>query len=193
MLIALSILRNLAIISLFASIPLLSSAAYANATVDFGQPILAGSGCSVEASSVVLSEDKRTLSLLFDEYVASPGIKNCHLAIPVHVADGYQVKLFTVDFRGFVDGDAEFKRSYFFAGYRSKGSRFKELLSALDGKDFFLRDELTDLTDAFAECGQDVNVRINTRIRTRNKDSYISIDSLDLDRGMILTLAYQQC
>jgi hypothetical protein len=113
------------------------------------------------------------------------------MAIPVHVPNGFQVSTITADFRGFVEGKAELRRSYFFAGDHAPIK--KTALQNKHGDDYIVRDNLTLISRSWSKCGQDVNMRINSRIRTFTKRSSISVDSLDLSNGVEFHLQYRKC
>lgn len=168
-----------------------ASAAPSNNTVYFQNPAIAGTGCPAGTTDFAITPDGQTLTVLFDSYTADPGNLTCNLAIPVHVPNGFQVSLMTADYRGFVQGKAELRRSYFFAG--ATGPSLVTPLSSGGGKDYLQRDNLLTMSQSFARCGQDVNLRINSRIRTKTNSSMISVDSLDLNNGMIFHLKYKKC
>lgn len=168
-----------------------ASAAPSNNSVYFQDPAIAGSGCPAGTTDYAITPDGQTLTVLFDSYTADPGNLSCNIAIPVHVPNGFQVSLMTADYRGFVQGKAELRRSYFFAG--STGPSLVTPMSSAGGKDYTQRDNLLTMTESFARCGQDVNLRINSRIRTKTNSSMISVDSLDLNNGMIFHLKYKKC
>ncbi|MCK5902244.1 MAG: DUF4360 domain-containing protein [Cocleimonas sp.] len=160
-------------------------------TVYFKAPAIAGSGCPSGTSDFAITPDGTTLSVLFDSYIAEPGNKTCNIAVPVHVPNGFQVSTMTADFRGFVEGRAELRRSYFFAGQRTRA--MKRRLNSKTGDEYFVHDELMVMSESWSQCGEDVNMRINSRIRTRGKNSSISVDSLDLNSGVVFKLQYRQC
>ncbi len=166
-------------------------AAPSNNIVHFKAPAIAGSGCPGGTTDYAITPDGTTLSILFDNYVAEPGNKSCNIAIPVHVPNGFQVSTLKADFRGFVEGRAELRRSYFFAGQRGPSKR--TALSSRSGRDYLERDNLLLISNSWSRCGKDVNMRINSRIRTKNNRSFISVDSLDLATGMIFKVQYRRC
>ncbi|PID49776.1 MAG: hypothetical protein CR991_04945 [Proteobacteria bacterium] len=168
-----------------------TQAAPSNNTVHFKAPAIGGSGCPSGTSDYAITPDGQTLSILFDQYIASPGMAACNIAIPVHVPNGFQVSLLTADYRGFVEGKAELSRSYFFAG--GNGPSKRTTLKSSGGKDYLERDKLLAWSHIYSKCGKDVNMRINSRIRTLTNSSVISVDSLDLNNGMIFHLQYQPC
>ena len=166
-------------------------AAPSNNSVYFQAPAIAGSGCPAGTTDFAITPDGQTLTILFDSYLADPGNLTCNVAVPVHVPNGYQVSLMTADYRGFVEGSAELRRSYFFAG--ATGPALVTPFKSSAGKEYTERDNLLTMSESFARCGQDVNLRINSRIRTKTSHSSISVDSLDLNNGMVFHLQYKKC
>ena len=168
-----------------------SMAAPSNNIVHFKAPAMGGNGCPNGTTSHAITPDGTTLSILFDNYVAEPGNKTCNIAIPVHVPNGFQVSTLKADFRGFVEGRAELRRSYFFAGQAGPSKRTS--LSSGSGRDYLERDNLLLISNSWSRCGKDVNMRINSRIRTKNSRSFVSVDSLDLATGMVFKVQYRRC
>jgi hypothetical protein len=162
-----------------------------NNTVHFKAPAIAGNGCPAGTSDFAITPDGSTLSILFDSYIAEPGNKSCNFAIPVHIPNGFQVSKMTADFRGFVEGRAELRRSYFFAGDRAP-TKVTQLRSKY-GDDYTVHDDLVVMSRTWSRCGKDVNMRINSRIRTKNNGSSVSVDSLDLTNGVVFHLKYRKC
>lgn len=160
-------------------------------SVYFQAPAIAGSGCPAGTTDFAITPDGQTLTILFDAYSADPGNKTCNIAVPVHVPNGFQVSLMTADYRGFVEGRADLRRSYFFAG--EVGPTLVTPFNAGGGREYTERDNLTTSSNSFARCGQDVNLRIQSRITTKTNNSSISVDSLDLNNGMVFQLQYQRC
>ncbi len=73
---------------------------------------LSGSGCDAATASAVTTADGKTLSVLFDNYIAEIGQgsanpqltslkKDCHVLIDVDVPFGYQYALNQTEYRGF--------------------------------------------------------------------------------------------
>jgi hypothetical protein len=162
-----------------------------NNTVHFKSPAIAGNGCPAGTSDFAITPDGATLSILFDSYIADPGNKSCNFAIPVHIPNGFQVSKMTADFRGFVEGRGELRRTYFFAGDQAPVKVTK--LRSRSGDDYTVHDNLVVMSRTWSRCGKDVNMRINSRIRTSNKHSSVSVDSLDLTTGVVFHLQYRKC
>lgn len=162
-----------------------------NSHVYFKTPTIAGSGCPAGSTSVAINPDGSTISILFSSYFAKPGNKSCNIAIPIHVGDGFQVSTMVADFEGYIEGKGELHRSYFFPGNRSRPK--KSIVSSKTGDNFTIRDNLIPMSKVWSKCSSNVNMRINSRIRTANKNSFITIDSLDLSKGLVLNLQYRRC
>src|SRR6476620_10637939 len=114
-------------------------AGYAHADdISLGNPGYGGTGCPDGSASVTLSEDQKSLSILFDSFVVEAGgttgksldRKVCNVAIPVHVPQGLSVSILAIDYRGFNDipvgAQSTFGIQYFFCGVR--GANFNKNL-----------------------------------------------------------------
>src|SRR5262245_38876143 len=84
----------------------LVSQAYAD-DIQLGDLSYAGTGCPIGSASISVSPDQKSISVLFDQYVVEAGgakafdRKNCNLALPVHVPQGYSIAVVGIDYRGF--------------------------------------------------------------------------------------------
>lgn len=175
--------------------------------IQLGKPGHAGSGCPIDTVSATLSPDKKSLSILFDDYLieAGPSVgkkiarKNCQLAIPVHVPSGFSVSLMSVDYRGYLflprRSQAVFTAEYFFAGIR--GPRMKKSFRGGMDDDYVMSKNLVLVADSWSKCGEDVNLRIATSMRVRNmnrnEDAMATVDSIDMKSGIIYKLQYRKC
>lgn len=73
-------------------------------------PTYAGTGCPQGTVSAMLSPDQRSLSILFDQYIARAGgsagqARNrltCQISIPFRVPPGYRAQVVKMHYRGFV-------------------------------------------------------------------------------------------
>jgi hypothetical protein len=175
--------------------------------ISLGQPGHAGSGCPSGSISTTLSPDKKALSILFDEFILEAGPsnrkrmdrKNCNIAIPVHVPNGFSVSVMAVDYRGYnylpQGAQTQFRTEYFFAGQR--GPRYMKTFSGQADDDFTLSNILHVVGNVWSECGEDVNLRIATSMRlmnrNRNEDAMSTIDSVDISSGIVYKLQYKTC
>ena len=173
--------------------------------IQLGEPGYAGKGCPAGSASVTLSPDNKSLSILFDEYYVEAGgrkklqRKNCSIAIPVHVPQGFSVSLIDVDYRGYVSvprgGRARFSASYFFAGQR--GPSYNKTFRGGFDDDYLIQNKLGVFANVWSACGADVNLRVNTammlKTNRRGDDAIATVDSADVSAGMVYHLKWKRC
>ena len=174
--------------------------------ISLGQPGYGGTGCPAGSVSVTLSPDAKSLSLLFDQYQVAVGgetgksfdRKSCNIAIPVHVPQGLSVSVLKIDFRGFNQlprsATSQFNVEYFFAG--TQGPSFKRVFRGPIAEDYLINNQLTAQSIVWSGCGADVNLRTNSSMRVKtvsNKEAMASIDSEDVNAGIIYQLQWREC
>jgi hypothetical protein len=183
------------IIALVLAAVIILAAANADAQVYFKAPVeFAGTGC--QPSSYRFSgEGTDTLSILFSAYDAANPQENassklqraaCSFAVPIHVPTGCQISVMTADWRGYAKGATELFREYFFAG--------REGISKTSNPsgDFTERDDNLK-HETFSAYGEDMILRINSSVRAIDNDSYIVVDTVDLQNTLVLHLATVKC
>jgi hypothetical protein len=139
-----------------------------------------GSGCPDGSATATVSPDGQEISISFSKFIADAtktieSRKNCNLAIPVKVPAGFQVSLYTADFRGYVAPATTGKLNveYFFAG--QQGPKYvKELTGEIE---YTETQEL--LGSSFSKCGDSVNMRVNASMVAKGK-GIASVDTLDV-------------
>ena len=169
-------------------------------------PSYGGTGCPDGSASVSLSDDQKSLSILFDNFVAEAGgstnkamdRKVCNVAIPVHVPNGISVSILAIDYRGFYDvpknGKATFGVEYFFAGVR--GPSFTKNFSGPASSDYTVTNKLGVNALVWSACGADVILRTNPSIRvqtSQNKEATATVDSEDVNASIVYKLQFQKC
>lgn len=196
--------RTILLFSVFSTI-LLCAPVFAD-DISLGEPGYGGTGCPAGTVSVTLSPDAKSLSLLFDQYQVAVGgetgksfdRKSCNVAIPVHVPQGMSVSVLKIDFRGFNQlprsATSQFNVEYFFAGTR--GPSFKKVFRGPLAEDYLINNKLAVETIVWSGCGADVNLRTNSSLRVQtsgNREAMSSIDSEDVNAGIIYQLQWRQC
>ncbi|MHB1144604.1 MAG: DUF4360 domain-containing protein [Thiobacillus sp.] len=192
-------------ILLFSTI-MLGAPVFAADDISLGEPGYGGTGCPAGTVSVTLSPDAKSLSLLFDQYQVAVGgdtgksfdRKSCNIAIPVHVPQGMSVSVLKIDFRGFNylprSASSQFNVEYFFAGAR--GPAFQRVFRGPLDEDYLINNNLTVQAVVWSGCGADVNLRTNSSMRVKtvsNREAMASIDSEDVNAGIIYQLQWRQC
>lgn len=179
-----------------------TSVVAAQDTVHFNAPIdFAGTGCPV-GSMTFAGEGTATLTVMFGSYdAANPPTdassklqrSSCNFAVPVHIPAGWQISLLTSDWRGFAAGEAELHREYFFADQTS-GITLITPFNDPDGVNYTESDSLE--SSSYTACqseDRDVMLRINSNVQAKSDDSYISMDTIDMDNKVILKLNSRTC
>lgn len=175
--------------------------------IQLGTPSYMGTGCPLGTVSAQLSPDAQALSIMFGSFQAiaggSSGLtvdrKQCNIAIPVHVPQGYSVSIIKIDYRGYkrlpIYASGTFDVEYFFAGQNGP-SYHKSMVGAEDGN-FTLNNQLVASASVWSACGADVNLRTNTSIAVQtnsmNEQTQLTLDSADVTSGMVYQLSWKQC
>lgn len=190
-----------------ASFMMIAGSAFAGDGITLGEPSHAGSGCPIGTVAATLSPDAKSLSILFDNYVLEAGgytrkrfdRKNCTIAIPVHVPNGFAVSVVAVDYRGFNllprGASSMFSTEYFFAGQR--GPRYRKTFRGPLDAEYYLNNDLIVTSNVWSKCGADVNMRINTsmmlRTNSKRQEAISTVDSTDVNAGVIYHFQYKSC
>jgi Domain of unknown function (DUF4360) len=171
------------------------SPSLANEKVEIVGASYGGSGCPDRSASVTVSPDGQELSILFDKFIAlgngdaESRRKSCNLTIPIKVPGGFQISIYTANYRGYVapNTTGTLVTEYFFAG--SRGLKLNQELRG--EKEYDVEHDLA--TTMWSACGDSVNMRVNASIRAKG-DGMATVDSFDLaHRGLVYHVKYRQC
>ncbi len=180
--------------------------AFAQDTIQLGQPAYGGNGCPNGSASATLSPDGKSLSVIFDQFVTEAGPasgrtldrKSCNIAVPVFVPGGFSVSILAVDYRGFVGlpagATARLQAEYFFAGMQ--GPRFAQDFRGRIDQDYTFSNTLGVQAMVWSPCGADVNLRVNASMMVRNttrQDALATVDSADFNAGIIYQVQMRRC
>ena len=185
----------------------MSTAAFADLNdVQLGTPGYGGNGCPANTASVVLSEDKKSLTLIFDQFIVEAGgmnktteRKSCNIAIPVHVPSGFSVSIVNVDYRGYVSlpgqASARLTAEYFLAG--SLGPRFDKTFIGKTDTDYTFKNDIGIQAQVWSPCGADTILRVNAAMLVRtnrfNDEALATVDSADFKAGMLYKFQWRTC
>ncbi|MGE4130620.1 MAG: DUF4360 domain-containing protein [Bdellovibrionales bacterium] len=184
---------------------LAASGAYAD-DISLGEPSYGGTGCPAGSAGVSLSPDQKAISILFDQYVVEAGgskafdRKNCNIAVPVHVPQGYSVSVFAIDYRGFTGlpagGRANLSVNYFLAG-GGRGVRTSKTFYGPTASDYIKSDDLGLEAIVWSGCGADTILRANTTMlvqtNSRRDQAMATVDSADIQAGLVYHLQWRRC
>jgi Domain of unknown function (DUF4360) len=158
---------------------------------------IGGSGCPMGTAQAILSADKRTLSIIFDQYYGEDNeYASCNIAISLSVPEGFTVALIDIDYRGYASipdlpgRKARFRTEYFFAGDMGP-VRIANFGRGYDASFMILHDIVGTV---WAPCGDEVIARANTSIRTWGYGSFLAIDTADVTtNGITFYLDWAEC
>ena len=202
-----SLSKNLA----SALLTLVSATAFAdgpsNHEVYINSIAFAGTGCPAGTVAGNISEDAKAFTLLFDSYTAEagPGIllnegrKACQVNMDIHIPQGWQYSLFTVDTRGFLNLEpgtsAVQQNRYYFQGALS-GPAYSSNFSGPRVGDYTARDTVGVASLVWSACGINRALNINTSVRVAasgGRRALATVDSLDGEFKLLYGVQWRRC
>jgi hypothetical protein len=184
----------------------ISVSAHAADDIQLGTPAYGGNGCPAGTASVTLSQDAKSLSLIFDQFIVEAGgssrsleRKSCNVAIPVHIPQGFSVSVVSVDYRGYVSlpaqASARMTAEYFLAG--SQGPRFEKLFNGRTDSDYQFTNNIGVNAVVWSACGADTILRVNAAMLVKtnryNDQATATVDSADFKAGILYQLQWKRC
>ena len=180
----------------------------AEAQIRLGQPSYGGNGCPAGSASVSITDDGKTMSVLFDQFAAEAGNttgrridrKSCNLRVPIKVPQGYSVALIGVDYRGFnaIPGSGaytEFNAEYFYAGAR--GPRFSRRFQGPQNNEYLINNKLIATNLVWSQCGAEVIFGINAAAtamaNSQMQQTMMIVDSADITAGILYQFSWRRC
>ncbi len=174
--------------------------------IQLGVPGYGGNGCPANTASVTLSDDKKSLSVIFDQFIVEAGgmnksleRKSCNIAIPVHVPQGLSVSVIDVDYRGYVSlpsqASARLTAEYFLAG--SRGPKFDKTFTGRTDTDYTFKNDIGVEAVVWSPCGADTILRVNAAMLVKTNryrdEAMATVDSADFKAGMLYKLQWRSC
>jgi hypothetical protein len=170
-----------------------------------------GSGCPQGTVTSTIAADGLSLTVLFDQYVASmgPGVPitrsrvQCTLNIGISVPQGQAFTITQIDTRGFLDIPKGVTATRL-ANYRFQGNDLANPTQAPGRTDFVgparrtyqTSDSFELPTLVFSKCGLDANINVDTSVRLagdRNQPSLIAVGSVQGSFVQQYHLAWKRC
>jgi hypothetical protein len=191
--------------------------------MDIERPRFRGGGCRPGEVNSVLSPDKKTLSVLFDNFSVTAGgstginraRKFCDISVPFIVPEGYRVTVVKLDFRGFNDlpvgARTQLITSYSLGELRgadpARGGQAtrRALFTGPLEEDFFVSSRIRPRGARgrhellrWSQCGTNfdlhVGVSVVTQTNQRAEESMTVIDSVDVASNRVeYALLWRRC
>lgn len=192
-------------------VALLGSSAFAQApdpgSVYINDIVFGGTGCPVGSVAANISEDQKAFTLLYDSFTAEagPGIslgegrKACQVTLDLHIPQGWQYTLFTLDTRGFVALDAgasaNIQSKYYFQGSLNGPALAQSFRGPVSG-DYTKRDVLGIVSLVWSPCGISRGLNINTSARVAaggGSRGLATVDSQDGEFRLLWGVQWRRC
>jgi hypothetical protein len=166
-----------------------------------------GSGCPQDTVSAAFSEDKTTVTLIFDQFIAQTGQgvdiaesrKNCQVNVDLRYPQGWSYSIMSVDYRGFVGIPkgltAEQKSTYYFSGSRKQASARSSFVGP-KYEDYLFTDTIPTSNVVWSACGQVERGNINAQVRLFGNYSLpgmITVDSIDGKVTQLYAFQWKKC
>ncbi|KAJ4334459.1 hypothetical protein N0V95_009162 [Ascochyta clinopodiicola] len=168
-----------------------------------------GTGCPQGTVSSVISDDRSTMTLIYDTYVASigPNIavteqrKNCQLTVELEYPGGFQYSILSADYRGYANIEkgisGTLKSTYYFAGLAPQTSTQYDFVGPVTG-DYVKHDEADSTSTVMSPCGSKGNLlNINSQIRLTSSNpkatGLLTTDSTDLKFKQVVYVQWKKC
>lgn len=187
------------------------------------RPKFRGGGCRPEEVSSVLTEDKKTLSLLFDNFSVTAGgttginrhRKFCDISVPFVVPEGFRVTVVKLDFRGFnslpTGSRTQLITSFSLGALRANDparggqSTRRALFNGPLEDNFFVSSRIRPRglqgrpeRLKWSECGKNFDLHVGVSVVTQTnslaEEATTIIDSIDVDTNRVeYALLWQKC
>jgi hypothetical protein len=168
-----------------------------------------GSGCPSGSASVNLAGDRKSVTILLDQYFAeaAPGLrpsdarKNCQINFALHYPQGFQYSVLASDYRGYLrldkNIDATQRALYYFSGETQQASTSTTFTGPYDDN-YLIHDEIPFTSTVWSPCGRTAALNINSEVRVnnsrnRNGSGLITNDSQDHKVTYIVGVRWQRC
>jgi hypothetical protein len=179
--------------------------------ITIGLNTVNGSGCPNGTTAVAMNADNTAFTVTYSDYLAQTGVgssatdfrKNCQLSLRINVPQGFTYAIAKADYRGFAllekGANAMQRANYYFMGESATTYATHSFKGPF--VDDWMTSDQTDYADlAYAPCGEQRNLNINTELRvyggssdTTKTTSFITMDSTDASASTTYHFSWKQC
>lgn len=170
-------------------------------------PSYGGTGCPTGSARAVVSPDRTSFTMIFDNYIAQAGSgrpmidrKNCQILVNLDVPQGWTYSIARMDYRGFYSlgagASGTQQATYYFQGMTQQASLRTNFVGPTQGN-YLFSDTLGLNALVWAPCGARVGVNINTsllaQVNNPSTYAYLTTDSADGSVKTTFALQWQKC
>ncbi|KAF2199496.1 hypothetical protein GQ43DRAFT_464785 [Delitschia confertaspora ATCC 74209] len=167
-----------------------------------------GTGCPDKTVQGLLSDDRTTITLSFDQYTVQSGPnipaterrKFCQLQLKLKYPSGFQYSIFGADWRGYaslekgVQGVAQ--STYYFSGEQTQTTLPTNFTGPIDGN-YLKHDEVPLGTTVWSPCGKQGMLNIKSEVRIVPLAStglnLLTVDTVDAKFEQKYFMQWQKC
>lgn len=167
-------------------------------------PSYGGTGCPQGTARAIVSPDRQSFTMIFDQYVANASgsgaldRKNCQILVNFDFPQGWSYSIFRMDYRGFYDLSAGASGSqqalYYFQGSAKQGRLNTNFHGPSTGS-YTLSDTLGINDVVWSECtarrALNVNTSLLARVNPNNPSGYAYLTTDSADGSVQTTYALQ--
>lgn len=186
-----------------------------NKNIKLKTPSANGNGCPAGTFAAALTEDKKTLSVAFDNYSVQAGgsagvkrdIKQCSITLPMEVPAGMQFTVVKIDYRGFnaltKGARTRYLTIYTFVDADTNKQVGKRVRRRVDFNgpleaEYTLSSDVSSVP-VWSKCGKNLNLKIDTRAAAaanKKGEAMGTIDTIDAAVGgdnVAYSLNWREC
>ncbi|KAL1612346.1 hypothetical protein SLS60_000572 [Paraconiothyrium brasiliense] len=167
-----------------------------------------GTGCPDKTVQGLLSDDKTTITLSFDQYTVQSGPdipaterrKFCQLQLKLKYPAGFQYSVFGADYRGYaslekdVTGTAQ--STYYFSGQQNQTVIPTTFKGPMEGN-YLKHDEVDAGSTVWSPCGEQGMLNIKSEVRivpmTAKGLNLLTVDTVDAKFSQKYYVQWQKC
>ncbi|RPA95170.1 hypothetical protein L873DRAFT_1813364 [Choiromyces venosus 120613-1] len=169
----------------------------------------AGTGCKAGSAAISKSNDARTITIVFDNYIVSigPGIpfvdrrKNCNLNVKLHYPGGYQYTLYQAQYTGYVNLEvgvtANQQSTYWFTGFLNQRATFQNTWKGAFADNYALSDVIDHDAWVWSPCGASTTLNIDTQFTLTNNPTtasgYANTHEFDPSLKVVFSVLWRRC
>lgn len=164
-----------------------------------------GTGCPQGSVGELLAADKKSFTLLFDEYIAEIGRgidrkesrKFCQVTLDLFVPQGYQYTIAKFDYRGFADlerGVTGTQTSTYYFDRNREGTFSKSFYGPVT-EEYKFSDNIGISSLVWSKCGEKRLLNVKTQMNLRSRGAYglMTTDSIDGSVKQVFGIQWRRC
>ncbi len=170
-----------------------------------------GNGCKQGTIGKLVSSDRQSFTLIFDDFIAEAGPnvaleaarKNCQITVDIEFPQGWTYSIAGFDYRGYADlqsnkVEAAIRSNYYFQGSNLDNTLETKFKGPMSMEDYLIHDQFGVDAISWSPCGDSKPLNISTTVsvdnsKKRSHSGAVGVDSLDASFTQVFHLQWQRC